>query len=196
MEIEIKTEQLADNLENKITGNKESKIKQNQHRDKKDDKKLEQCKKPMKGKIKCMYTNIRSILNQNKREEIDYRLTSEKIDILGITESWANVNILDSELHFKDFTMFRKDRDVGDKLRGGGVLLYIRDWLNPQVDFENDEGEIVWASIKIENSRKVKIGVCYRSPDMDDKEVDKIFNSIKKGQLNRYLSWGTLITEI
>ena len=45
-------------------------------------------------------------------------------DILGITESWTHDGILDAELSYDDYTLFRCDRPC-DR-RGGGVLLYVR----------------------------------------------------------------------
>ena len=32
--------------------------------------------------LKCMYTNMRSLMNKNKREETAYRLCEHKVDIL------------------------------------------------------------------------------------------------------------------
>ena len=37
--------------------------------------------------LKCMYTNMRSIMSKNKREETVYRLYEHKVDILGVTVS-------------------------------------------------------------------------------------------------------------
>ena len=53
--------------------------------------------------LKCMYTNIRSLMNKYKRDEIALMLVKQKIDILGITESWANENIEDAEINFTGY---------------------------------------------------------------------------------------------
>ena len=42
--------------------------------------------------------------------------------IIGITESWANIDITDAELGLTEYVMFRRDQ-IGR--RGGGVILYI-----------------------------------------------------------------------
>ena len=47
-----------------------------------------------------------------------------KPQIIGITESWANNDITDAELGLEGYAMFMKDR-IG--IRGGGVLLHIKD---------------------------------------------------------------------
>ena len=39
--------------------------------------------------------------------------------LIGITESWANIDITDAELGLTGYVMFRKDR-IGR--RGGGVI--------------------------------------------------------------------------
>ena len=51
----------------------------------------------------------------------------EDIDphIIGITESWANIDITDAELGLTGYVMFRKDR-IGR--RGGGVILYVKEY--------------------------------------------------------------------
>ena len=50
----------------------------------------------------------------------------EDIDrhIIGITESWANIDITDAELGLIGYVMFRRDRI---RRRGGGVILYFKE---------------------------------------------------------------------
>ena len=69
-------------------------------------------------KLYCLYTDTRSLMNKNKRDEIELMLTVDKIDILGISESWANEDIEDAEISFPGYTVFRRDRGNGNK-RGG-----------------------------------------------------------------------------
>ena len=45
--------------------------------------------------------------------------------VIGITESWANKDIVDAKLALTDYVMFRKDRR---ERRGGGVILYIKEY--------------------------------------------------------------------
>ena len=79
--------------------------------------------------INCMYTNTRSPMNNNKREELKILLRDKSIDLLGITESWAHDGIDDSELTFEGYVMFRKDRKNPLKERGGGVILCVKEFL-------------------------------------------------------------------
>ena len=73
--------------------------------------------KRKKNTLNCMYTNARSMMNNNKREEIGLLIKSHDIDILGITESWTHKDVEDAELNLNGYTMFRKDRKNVDKCR-------------------------------------------------------------------------------
>jgi hypothetical protein len=75
-------------------------------------------------KLKCFYCNARSIVN--KQEELELYIHEEEPDIVGITETWTVENVEDAEISIEGYTMFRRDRELGIKQRGGGVLLYIK----------------------------------------------------------------------
>ena len=66
--------------------------------------------------------NARSILN--KTNELDIKVADIDPQVIGITESWENKDIVDAELTLTGYVMFRKDR--GER-RGGGVILYIKE---------------------------------------------------------------------
>ena len=64
---------------------------------------------PSKAEIKCMCLNARSIIN--KKNELNLMVYDINPDIIGITESWANNDIItDAELGLSGYVMFRKDR--------------------------------------------------------------------------------------
>ena len=88
-------------------------------------------------------------MNNNKRDEINSLLIEHSIDILGITESWTNEDIEDSEIKFEGFTLFRRDRVNLPKERGGGVLLYVNEKLNAvrELDEVTYPCETVWVKI-------------------------------------------------
>ena len=52
--------------------------------------------------------NSRSIIN--KKNELNIMVDDIKPHIIGITESWANVDITDADLGLEGYVMFRKDR--------------------------------------------------------------------------------------
>ena len=66
---------------------------------------------------RCVCLNARSIVNKKN----EFNIMVEDIDphIIGNTESWAIIDITDSELGLTGYVMFRKDR-IGR--RGGGVI--------------------------------------------------------------------------
>ena len=66
-------------------------------------------------------------MNNNKIEELETILHEGRISILGVTESWAHEGIEDAELCIKGYHLYRKDRKIQNKTRGGGVLLYVKE---------------------------------------------------------------------
>ena len=69
---------------------------------------------------RCVCLNARSIVN--KKNELNIMVEDIDPHIIGITESWANIDITDAELGLTGYVMFRNDR-IGR--RGGGVILYV-----------------------------------------------------------------------
>ena len=67
---------------------------------------------------RCVCLNARSIVN--KKNELNIMVEDIDPHIIGITESWANIDITDAELGLTGYVMFRKDR-IGR--RGEGVIL-------------------------------------------------------------------------
>ena len=105
----------------------------------------------------------------------------EDIDphIIGITESWTNIDITDVELGLTGYVMFRKDR-IGR--RGGGVILYVKESIQAyeiKLEREADCDEAVWCKIVSGNS-KLTIGLVYRSPNINKEDNTKIKNAIKE----------------
>ena len=68
-----------------------------------------------------MYLNARSIVNKKNESNIMVDIDRH---IIGITESWANIDITDAELELTGYVMFKRDR-IGR--RGGGVILYVKE---------------------------------------------------------------------
>lgn len=85
-------------------------------------------------------------------------------EAIGICESWGDKDISDSEFNIPGFTMFRSDRNTGH--RGGGVLLYVKNEMNPtETKMESKFTDQVWCEVKVANGQELLIGVCYRSPN-------------------------------
>ena len=126
------------------------------------------------NKLNCFYTNARSVVN--KMDELELYVHEEKPNIIGITETWENSKIENSEISFEGYQTFRKDRK--DRI-GGGVLLYIRNDIKAvrREIFEHIEAETIWCEIFI-GGEGTLIGVSYRSPTSSVKEDEILFQMI------------------
>ena len=117
-----------------------------------------------RNNLKCLYLNARSIIN--KFHLFEAWINSIKPDVIGVTETWANEDILDSELSLDGYDIFRRDRPV-DRV-GGGVLLYVKSSLHPVEFFPNNKfPEQVWCQISDAENKQFLIGTCYRTPSTD-----------------------------
>jgi hypothetical protein len=72
-----------------------------------------------KNLLKCRLINARSVIN--KIDDLRVIANTENLDIICITESWANNNVADAELSIPGYNITRNDRE---NKRGGGILLY------------------------------------------------------------------------
>ena len=105
----------------------------------------------------------------------------EDIDphIIGITESWANIDITDAELGLTGYIMFRRDR-IGR--RRGGVILYFKESIQAyeiKLEREAEYDEAGSCNIVTRNST-LTIGLVYRSPNINEEDNTKIQNAIKE----------------
>ena len=105
----------------------------------------------------------------------------EDIDplIIGITESWANIYIRDAELGPTGYVMFRRYR-IGR--RGGGVILYVKEYIQAyeiKLEREADCDEAVSCK-RVSGNSTLTIGLVYRSPNINEEDNTKIQNAIKE----------------
>ena len=104
--------------------------------------------------------------------------------VIGITESWANKDIVDAELAQTIYVMCRKDRR---ERRGGGVILYIKESIQAYeitLKSEADCEEAIWCNIVTRNST-LTIGVVYRSLNIgqeEDVKLQKAIRLVSKGE--------------
>jgi hypothetical protein len=94
------------------------------------------------------------------KSEVSY----EQFDIIGLTETWLDNKVDDSELFISGYNFVRKDRGS----RGGGVLLYYNERLSLEhrKDLENScniYNEIIVCVINI-NNKKIAFVLFYRPP--------------------------------
>ena len=136
--------------------------------------------------IKFLYTNIRSI--KTKFDEFKTLVNTENPDIIGLTETWLNCSKkeFESEFSLTGYTILNKDRK---NKKGGGVMLYIKDYLKPaclDLQGNNDQIETVWAHLRAANNKRINVGVIYRpsdqKADVDDMMYSEINNIVSRNQ--------------
>ena len=134
------------------------------------------------NELKCVCLNARSIVNN--KSELDIMVTDSDPHVIGITESWANKDIVDAELALPGYVMFRKDRR---ERRGGRVITYIKESIQAYeitLKSEADCEEAIWCNIVTRNSI-LTIGVVYRSPNIGQEEgvkLQKAVREVNKGE--------------
>ena len=97
---------------------------------------------------------------KNNEDEISVLLENECPDIVAFTETWLHSDILDGEVTFDGYQMFRQDQR-------GGVLLSCRPYLDPALinSAADVEGTQEWLCCQIKyRDECATIGLAYGSP--------------------------------
>ena len=124
--------------------------------------------------------NAQSI--RNKMDEFRALITVEKPEIVGITETWIHTDTRDfvGEFELPGYSMFKKDRI---NKQGGGVMLYVREYLNPldcKLDVDHEVLGILLNNLK----KKLYIYIVYRPPhQLADKDLD-LYNALENNIRN------------
>jgi len=120
--------------------------------------------------LACYFLNARSIKkitdNSHKLREFKELLTIANPDILGVSETWLNSNIADTDIASEEeYIIHRKDRS---QQVGGGVLLLVKPSIksvrrdNLEVT-SNQHNEIIVVEIEPSPGNKIAIITAYRS---------------------------------
>ena len=91
----------------------------------------------------CMVLNARSLVKPDASSGLSTDLSSNKIDICIVSETWLNSRVSSHLVCPDGYTILRKDR--GNQRTGGGVALICRnDWKIKRLEFESDF-ECLWS---------------------------------------------------
>ena len=120
-------------------------------------------------------------MNNLKLDELNMYAKEHDLDVIGIAESWLNESVFDSEVSLPDFVLYRKDRSVVKKGRGGGVLLYVKKSLlsiacSSLNEFSN---ESVWCELVGDKGSRTLVGVVYKSPSAEQTEINCLLNMLR-----------------
>ena len=101
-------------------------------------------------------------------------IVSENLDVVAITETFLDDNILDAELVGQSFTTFRRDRNR----HGGGVMLVMRSDIPAYRRYDLETNcELLWVELTT-TSRNVLVGVFYRPPNSDMNPLCELKSSL------------------
>ena len=110
--------------------------------------------------------NVRCVLN--KRDELESFVSSLKPAMVALTETWLTSDVLDAEVNFTGYNLYRCDR-LGRG--GGGVILHVRADLSARLIQKTSdvEGhyEGLWCNVKFASGGYDTVGVVYRTPGTD-----------------------------
>ena len=113
---------------------------------------------PKDRPTRLLNINCQSILKN--RESFATILDSTGCDIITGTESWLTDNIKDNEIFPQGYTIYRRDRETGQ--RGGGVFIAINnDLISTRFQHAETKCEIVWARVEISSCKSLFIGSYY-----------------------------------
>lgn len=106
---------------------------------------------------------------------------SEKYDIIGVTESWLNLEVRDflAEYNIPGYSIFEKSRV---NRNGGGILLYIKTSLNPVQISKPPIANVdaLYVSLKGNNGTKLAIVLLYRPPAQSVQTDRDIYEQISE----------------
>ena len=114
-----------------------------------------------------MHLNVQHLIP--KYDEIKYILTSknyDKIDVLGLCETYLRESIVDFNLDIPGYSYLRKDRK---HKKGGGLLVYIANHVNfkNRQEFKSETVESIWIDFFFFQKNAKPFFVCfvYRPPN-------------------------------
>lgn len=148
--------------------------------------------KPKTGRnrksLKFMNINFGSI--KGKVAELAVCIENYCPDVIIGTETHLDNTVNSSELFPADFSVIRKDRDIGNSK--GGVLIALRNDLvaTHRIDLDT-KCEIVWVTIKIQGAKDLTIGSFYRSQQFGNKP--EYFDALRESLDNIKKSNGQIL---
>ena len=96
-------------------------------------------------------------------------MDSTKPDVIFCTETWIDSSISDNQIFPDNYNIYRKDR----KITGGEVMIAInKEYLSEPVSEYDTDCEIIWAKIKLVNSKDLYLAAYYNPKTSNEKFLD------------------------
>ena len=101
-----------------------------------------------RGHLLVCYLNVRSVLP--KSDELHLLLERQDGVVLGLSETWLDESVMDSEVEIPGFKHFRRDRNR----RGGGVMVYVPEQFKVvrRKELEDNAVEALWIEARMVNT--------------------------------------------
>ena len=136
-----------------------------------------------------MYFNARSIVS--KLPDLQILVDDDKPDVILITESWCNNNIMTSLLNLDGYTLetgLRRDREDTRNGVGGGLLVYCKTGilLTPGSKSSNFNQYCEFA-IECQTKQNLNVALVYRPPNSNTENIDELCNYIRNSPKNSLL---------
>ena len=111
--------------------------------------------------INIFYTNANDL--KNKIAELSIVSSDKNCDILCITETFFNKDILDAEISIPNFKIFRADRETG---KGGGSCVYVHNRVSASIVNNFSVPDCIAVKLSCSTFDLILI-VVYRSPSLN-----------------------------
>ena len=133
--------------------------------------------------LKVELLNVQSLLP--KLPDIRADLHQRQPDVICFTESNLKSSTPNQLVSILGYNMFRRDRVIGRKKSGGGVIVYVNESIQAETvklghihDFESNV-ESLWLKIKIDNKKAALLCCLYRPPSTNHRQIHADFNYIE-----------------
>lgn len=120
--------------------------------------------------LRVYYQNVRSIKRKSLKFSHNLALSAVDWDLIILTETWLDSDILDAELGLKKYNVYRSDRCSEISSRGGGVLVAVKKTLASTRCINQDEESSLYEKLFIRISchgASVIVGAVYFPPLTD-----------------------------
>ena len=142
---------------------------------------IEIASKPWRNKdFKIVHQNIRGLFT--KKELLEYFITENNIQIIGVTETLLNEHIPSQPVNINGYNFERRDRESS----GGGVGAYIKKGIEylRRFDLECCDIEFICLEIFSPHTKPFFVCILYRPPD-SSKHLSKSFTESFQKTLTR-----------
>ena len=117
----------------------------------------------------------------NKLQELRVAAEMYNANILCVTETHLNSDIVNAEINLKGFQIFRKDRNTGRKC--GGSCIYVHDTISANLLDGFDAPDSVAIEVNLDTISFILVCV-YRSQNLEDSEQAKLLQQISSLKAN------------